>query len=281
MKNSTKMVMALMIRLLAVLMIGCKPGGNEIEERIVLNKGTTVVENGRGLYDTIPYTCIGCAEYLTFEMFEKVKNESSEIVKNNLINPLSFIPLSMDIFIIQEDSLYDFETNNRIDSVLSVITTYKFIGQNAFGAEIRGEQLITFHLVNGVVKDISESIKLEDLKFEDEFINRTLSLFDNNNFIQIIPTKDKGLIVKSSISCVDEGTRLIINLLNGDEIRLVSWNDFNCDGTSYFYWFSRRQIEKLKSSKIESILVIDDQSVGILVPKNNSDYFIQLLNLFN
>lgn len=270
-----------MMCFLTMFMISCGPSGSKTEEKIVLNEGTTIVENGKGLNDTIPFKCIGCKENLSFEIFEKVKNESSKIAKNNLNNPLSFRPLSMDIVIIKEDSLYSFETNKKIDSVLTVITTYKYIGQNAYGTEMSGEQLISFYLVNGIIKDISESIKLEDLKFEDKLINRNLSLSYNNSFIDIIPTKDKSLIVKSSISCVDEGTWLLIKLINGDEIKLVSWNDFNCDGTSYFKWFSKQQIEKLKSNKIESISVVDDKSVAVLVPNNKSDYFIQLLNLYN
>jgi hypothetical protein len=264
-----------------MLIISCNSGGSKSEETQVLNEGSAIIENGKGINDTIPYKCIGCKEYLNLEMFEKVKKESSKIAKKNLNNPLSFIPQSMDIVIIKEDSLYNFETNKKIDSVLTVLTTYKCIGQNAYGTEMNVEQIISFYLVNGAINDISESIKLEDLKFEDKSINRILSLSYNNSFIEIIPTKDKILIVNSSISCVDEGTWLLINLLNGDEIKLVSWNDFNCDGKSYFRWFSKQQIEKLKANKIESISLIDDKSVAIIVPKNKSDYLVQLLNLYN
>ena len=270
----------LILSLLTMLIISCGSNGSKTEEKNVLNEGTTIVENGKGLNDTIPFKCIGCKENLSLEMFEKVKNESSKIAKNNLNNPLSFIPQSMDIVLIKEDSLYSFETNKKIDSVITVLTTYKYIGQNAYGTEMSSEQLISFYLVNGLISDISESVKLEDLKFEEKSINRTLSLSYNTSFIEIIPTKDKSLIVKSSVSCVDEGTWLLIKLLNGDEIKLVSWNDFNCDGTSYFRWFTKQQIEKLKANKIESISVVDDKSVAVIVPKNKSDYFIQLLNLY-
>jgi len=271
----------LILSSLTMFVISCGSNGSKTEEKNVLNEGTTIVENGKGLNDTIPFKCIGCKENLSLEMFERVKNESSKIAKNNLNNPLSFIPQSMDIVIIKEDSLYSFETSKKIDNVLTVLTTYKYIGQNAYGTEMSGEQLISFYLVNGIINDISESVQLENLKFEDQSINRTLSLSYNSSFIEIIPTKDKSLIVKSSISCVDEGTWLLIKLLNGDEIKLISWNDFNCDGTSYFKWFSKQQIEKLKANKIESISVVDDKSVAILVPKNKSDYLIQLLNLYN
>ncbi len=273
-------MIALMMCFVTIFMISCGSCGSKTEEKTVLNEGTTVVENGKGLNDTIPFNCIGCKENLSLEMFEKVKNQSSKTAKTNLNNPLSFKPISMDIILIKEDSLYSFETNKKIDNVITVLTTYKYIGQNAYGTEISGEQLISFSLVNGLIKDISESIKLEDLKFEEKLINRDLSLSYNNSFIEIIPTKDKSLIVKSSVSCVDEGTWLLIKLLNGDEIKLVSWNDFNCDGTSYFRWFSKQQIEKLKTNKIESISVVDDKSVAVIVPKNKSDYFVQLLNLY-
>ena len=281
MKILKLMIMPLTMYFTTILMISCGSSVEKTKEKTVLNEGTTIVENGKGLNDTIPFKCIGCKENLTFEMFEVVKNESSKLAKNNLNNPLSFKPVSMDIVVITEDSLYSFETNSKIDSVKTVLTTYKYIGQNAYGTEISGEQIISFYLVNGAVKDISEEIKLEDLKFEGKSINRTLSISYNDKFIEIIPTKDESLIVESSISCVDEGTWFLIKLLNGDEIKLVSWNDFNCEGTSYFRWFSKQQIEKLKSNKIESISIVDDKSVAVIVAKNKSDYFIQLLNLYN
>jgi len=35
-------------------MISCGPSGSKTEEKMVLNEGTTIVENGKGLNDTIP-----------------------------------------------------------------------------------------------------------------------------------------------------------------------------------------------------------------------------------
>lgn len=271
------MMMALMM-CFAILIIGC---GEKSKKEIVLNEGTVIVQNGKGLNDTIPFTCVGCQENLSFEMFEIVKNENAKRAKDNLINPLSFKSVSMDIVIIKEDSLYDFETNEKIDSVLTVITKYQYIGQNAYGTEISGGHTISFYLVNGLIEDISENIKLENLKFEDEIINRNLYLSHEDGFIDILPTEGKSLIVNTSIGCVDEGTMLFIKLLNGDEIKLNSWNEFNCDGISYFRLVAKEDIEKLKYSPIERISVVDDEYIGISVPKNNSDYFIQLINLYN
>ncbi len=281
MKNLKVMMMTLMMCLMTMFIVSCGQESSKDKEVKVINDGKTFVENGKGNMDTIPYKCIGCSENLTYNMFEDVIKESSKIAKNNLNNPLSFRPISMDIVIVKEDSLYNFDNGKKIDSVITVITTYKYIGQNAYGTELSGEQLLSFTLVNGIVKDISEDIKLEDLKFDEKYINRTLSLSYNNKFIELIPLKDKSLIVKSSVSCVDEGSWLLIELSNGEEIKLISWNDFNCDGTSYFRWFSKTQIEKLKSNKIKSVSLVDDKSVSVLVPKNKSDYFQQLLNLYN
>lgn len=280
MRNLKVMMMTLMMCSLTIFIVSCGSSVTSKEDLKVKNEGTCIVENGKGVNDTIPFKCIGCAENLNIDMFNDVIKESTKIAKNNLYNPLSFKPVSMDIVIVKEDSIYSFETNKKIDSVLTIITTYKYIGQNAYGTELSGEQLISFTLVNGKVSDISEDIKLEDLRFDGEYINRSLSISYNDKFIEFIPLKDKNIIVKSSVSCVDKGSWLLIELLNGDKIKLISWNDFNCNGTSYFRWFSKAQIEKINKSKIKSISLVDDESVSFIVPKNKSDYLQQLLKLY-
>jgi hypothetical protein len=253
-----------------------------LNSKKVMNSGESIVENGRGLPDTITYNCIGCQENLTYEMFELVKVEGSNITKNNLKIPLSFIPISMDIIIIKEDSLFDVSTNKKIDSVLNVTIVYKYIGQNSFGTEMNGDQLVSFTLVKGVVKDISGDIKLKDLKFIGGDINRSLFCSDsyNNSYIKLIPTKDKQFIVTSDIKCVDEDAWLVIKLVNGEEITLISWNRFNCEGILIFNWFSPEQIDKLKKYEIEVISILDRKSTMVLVSKNNRDYFKQLIKLF-
>lgn len=281
MKDLKEIAQLFLSIIVSIFIFSCGSNENKKNAEIVFNEGEALVQNGKGKIDTIPYTCIGCEEYLTFNMFETVKKESSEIAKNNLNNPLSFKPVSMDITIFNEDSLVSFDTNQKIENVKSVFTKYKYIGQNAYGTEMSGEQTVSFYMVNEEVKDISSEIKLPELKFEDDTVNRLLSLSNENSFIKIIPTIDKSLIVMSSLSCVDEGTWLLIKLANGEEIKLVSWNKFNCDGTSYFKWFTKQQVELLKAEKIKSISVVDKKSVVVFVPKNETDYFMLLLSLYN
>ncbi len=266
---------------MTMFVVSCDLKSSKETEPKVINEGKTVTEDSRGNIDTVPFKCIGCSENLDYKMFQNVIKESSKLAKNNLKNPLSFKPISMDIVIVKEDSLYSFDSGKKLDSVITVITTYKFIGQNAYGTEMSGENIFSFKLVKGSVSDISDDIKLKDLKFEGGVINRDLYLKYNNQYIILIPLKDKSIIVESSISCIDEGAWLLIRLSNGQEIKLVSWNDFNCNGKSYFRWFSQSQIMKLKNNKVESVSLIDKKSVAMIVPKNESDYFQQLLNLYN
>lgn len=281
MKNLKVMAMTLMMCLMTMFINSCGSSETKKEKLKVTNDGTTVVENGRGINDTIPFKCIGCVENLNYDMFNSVIKESSKIAKNNLNNPLSFKPISMDIVIAKEDSLYSFETNKKIDSVLTVITTYKYIGQNAYGTELSGEQLISFTLVDGKIKDISEDIKLEDLKFDDKYINRTLSVYNGNDYISVTPTKKKSIIVESSLSCVDEGTIFEVTLLNDEEIEIKSWNDFNCDGLSYFDFYNKSKQDKLKNIGIKYLYIYSrGKSVMVQVPKNKSNYFQQLMNLY-
>lgn len=283
MKRIKLMKAPLIIALIGIILVSCEQSKEKIKEKeVVKNKGEVTVENGKGDLDTISFTCIGCEENLTFELFEDVKKESTKQAKGNLNNPLSFEPIGMEIMIIKEDSLYSFDTGEKIDSVLTVMTTYEYIGQNAYGTKMSGDQLITFNLVEGKVKDISEETKLIDLTFDEKHINRSLSLFNKDEFIKFMPTKKQSIIVESSLSCVDEDATLIITLKNEEEIKKSSWNDFNCDGVSYFEWFSNSQIEKLKESKIKYLFIHSrGESVMIRVPKNESDYLQQLIDLYD
>jgi hypothetical protein len=112
---------------------------------------------------------------------------------------------------------------------------------------------ITFEYVmlDGV-NDQKNEIKLENLSFNEKYINRTLAGYGKNSeFIEFTPTKDKSIIVESSLNCVDERSSFQVTLENDEKIELKSWNDFNCDGTSYFKWFNKSQIDKLKTSRIK------------------------------
>jgi hypothetical protein len=92
---------------------------------------------------------------------------------------------------------------------------------------------------------------------------------------------DKSIIVKSSLSCVEEGSIFQITLDGGDKIEIKSWNDFNCDGTSYFNWFSPKDVEKLKLAKIVSLFFYSDgEATMVDVPQNQRDYFIELFELY-
>lgn len=269
----------LLIFLSIISLQSCK--SDLTKSNIVEDTGAVVVKNGRDLPDTINYTCIGCKSLLTPELFTTIQTEATKKAKNNLNNPLSFIPVSQDITIIELDSLINFETGKKIDSVLSAVVNYSYIGKNAYGTEMGGEQLIYLYLVSGQIKDLSNEIKLQDLKFNDKYINRTLFCSKEDEFIELIPTKDKSIIINSSLGCVDIGANLILTLQDGSEVKILSWNDFNCEGKSYFNPFSQNQVQKLKSSPIKYIHIYSRSKSQLLeVPKNQSDYLQQFFGLF-
>jgi hypothetical protein len=248
----------------------------------VTNSGKITVENGKGEKDTINFQCIGCEENIkTIVLFDKLINEANLLTKNSLNYPLSFVPKSVDLTVIKEDSLYYFESNKKIENVIHVIAKYAYTAKNSYGNELEGEALNSFYIKDENVKDLENEIKLEKLSFVDKYINRTLAGYGKNSeFIEFTPTKDKLILVQSSLGCVDEGSAFQITLENGEVIELISWNDFNCDGTSYFRWYNTSQIEKLKTSRIKYLFIYSrGESVMVTIPKNKSDYFQQLIGL--
>jgi hypothetical protein len=267
----------------AMFLYSCNNANSTKATAKVTNSGKITVENGKGEKDTINFQCIGCEENIkTIEMFDKVVTQANLLTKNSLNYPLSFVPKSVDLTVIKEDSLYYFENNKKIENVILVIAKNSYIGKNSYGNELEGEALNSFYIKDEKVTDLENEIKLENLSFDDKYINRTLAGYGKNSeFIEFTPTKDKSIIVKSSLGCVDEGSAFQITLENDEEIELNSWNDFNCDGMSFFKWFSKPQIEKLKTSRIKYLYIYSrGESVMVIIPKNKSDYFQQLIDLY-
>ncbi len=215
-------------------------------------------------------------------MFDKVVTQANLLTKNSLKYPLSFIPKSVDITVFKEDTIYYFENNKKIENVIRVIAKNSYIAKNLYGNELEGEALNSFYIKDEKVTDLENEIKLVNLSFDGKYINRTLAGYGKNSeFIEFTPTKDKSIIVKSSLNCVDEGSTFQITLENDEEIELKSWNESNCDGTSYFRWFNKSQIDKLKISRIKYLYIYSrGESVMVSIPKNKCDYFQQLIDLY-
>ncbi|MFM1854147.1 MAG: hypothetical protein RL164_1465 [Bacteroidota bacterium] len=249
----------------------------------ISNKGKVTVENGKSEKDTISMTCTGCKEHLqTKKLFDRVVNHAVELTKNQLKFPLSYLPENIELTVIKEDRLIDVESNKPIKDVLQVISEVKYVAKNGYGNELNGEAVHSFYLQNEEFIDLKSRIKLPKLAFEKGYINRDLNCFsDDTDYITFTPLQDKSIIVKSNLSCVEEGSIFQITLEGGDKIEIKSWNDFNCDGTSYFYWFSAKDIEKLKSSKVVTLYFYSEGEAAMIdVPQNQRDYFIQLLALY-
>ncbi len=266
----------------AIFLHSCKDANTEYETVKVRNQGKISVENGKGEKETIDFQCIGCEENIKTEaLFEKLIEEANSLTKKALNFPLSFVPKRADLKVIKQDSLIYFDNNKKIKNVLLITAKYVYLAKNDYGNEFEGEVTNSFYMKDNKVTDLSDDIKLNNLAFDDKYINRTLNGYGKNaDYIEFTPIKDESIILQSSLSCVDEGSSFQITLENNEEIELKSWNAFNCDGTSYFEWFNGSQINKLKTSRIKYLCLNSrGKSIMVSVPKNESDYFQQLFNL--
>ena len=267
------------ILLLVVVVCSCKP--NDTLETIK-DQGKVITKNGKDEIDTISFNCVGCSEYINdISVFNNIIEESRNLIKSDLNYPLSFDPSSLYLTIVKQDSMYYFDSNKKIENLFLIYSDYKYIAKNAYGNELEGKEINTFYLKDNKIIDLEGKIKLENLKFST-VINRTLTgEIHNEDFIEFTPTKDKSIIVNSNLNCVDEETLFMFILENEKEIKINSWNDFNCDGISYFNWFTKEQIEALKKSRLKYMYINSDgESVMVRIPKNQSDYIQQLMMLY-
>jgi len=257
----------------------CKPK----VDNSVKDMGTAIVLDGKGQNDTINYTCVNCEELLNKSSFEKIVTTSTEETRKLMKFPRSFIPLKMEITIIKKDSIFHYETNEKIDGILRVITKYYYAAQNAYGTEAEGDTYVSFYTDTlGNVKNIENLIKLSPLHLKDDGVDRELAIYDDDGDYIKVSVYKKYLVVYSSLSCVDEGASLTIHFDNDEKINLTSWNDFNCDGHSMFYWFNKTQSELLKKHKLKYVSIYSrGKSSFCLVPENERDYFMQLVDLYN
>lgn len=257
----------------------CKPK----VDNTVKNTGTTIVLNGKGESDTINYTCVNCEEYLDKNSFEKIVATSTEEARSLMKFPRSFIPLKMEITICKKDSIFHYETNEKIEGIFRVITKYYYAAQNAYGTEAEGYTYVSFYTDTlGYVKNIGNLIKLSPLQIKGDGVDRELTIFGNKGDYIKVGVYKKYLTVYSSLSCVDEGANLTIHFDNDEKISLTSWSDFNCDGLSMFYWFNEKQIELLNTNKLKYISIYSRGQFSFCsVPENEQDYLMQLVDLYN
>jgi hypothetical protein len=282
-----KKVVLFLVLILGVF-VGCK---NSIK-----NQGEIIVPNGKGEDTKIAYTCDSCHENIqTAEAFNSVIESISKEVKNSLKYPLSFVPQSIDMKISTIIGKYYYSSNEPIENAYYIDYICKYIAKNAYNAESEGEYEGITYIGNGNVVDISKLMRLDSLyiiKSGDrwDIINRSLFLSNekDDDYIKITPqikidgNKNKlYLDVKTSFSCVDEGTKLTFHFVDfseADNLELKSWNDFNCDGKSY-YELNSQQIEHLKGKKVQFISMYYKKSILCFIDSNKQDYFDQLASL--
>jgi hypothetical protein len=280
-----KLLLPIIIALSLILSVCC----TEKKKNEVLDNGKVLVENGRGATDSMPYDCTDCHSNINdTTIFKTIVSAATKKVRNALNYPLSFIPTKLSLTVIKRDSLYYYASDEKIDSVYSILYTYKYIAKNAYGNELEGDYEGFFYLKDGLLTDLSEKIRLTPLSVILEskgmkVLNRNLLIVgDDDDYIKITPYIEKTgeilLNVKSSYNCVDDGTELTLKLENGKEIKLYSWNSYNCDSQSYYNLSSNKQALFL-DSKIKYVSMYYRKTIGGFVDENETDYFQQLVKL--
>ena len=265
-----------------LILIGCKGLTNSKPK--ISNNGVTTVLNGKNEIDSLKFSCDSCYEILQDKsVFDTIIIIATNEAKNMLRNKLSFKPISVNLTIIRQDSVY-YTTGKPIDSLVAVIAKYKCIGKNAYGVEDEVESTSLTYLINNRVTNLDGKIKKKPLSLgEKGTVSRNLSLYaDDGGSMVIQPVKlNDGihLIVTTDKSCVED-SRLNITFIDDEEISAKSWNKFNCNSTSYFR-LSLSNLEKLKTTPIKYVSFSEDELVFCSVPENEKDYFVQFVSLTN
>ncbi len=94
----------------------------------------------------------------------------------------------------------------------------------------------------------------------------------------------RGLRVKSvGIGSCNENDQLILLFDDDTKVALTSWNDFNCDGNSYFDLYSK-EFDSINTKKIKAIRFVNGRSYDSYtyqLKTNEQEYFIRASNLIN
>lgn len=270
--------MNILFRLLPVLIIAAC---NSISEPKFSNNGVVTVLNGRNEVDSLSYKCDSCYEILKDKkVFDTLISIATSDAKAVLRNKLSFLPISVDLKVIPQDSLY-YTSGEKIDSLVTVIANYKCIGKNGYGVEDEVESTSLIYLVNNKVVNLEGKIKMDTLSLQgDGVVSRNLTVYTDDGKITIQPVKIRGdvhLIAVTDESCVEDA-RLKITFTDNEEMSMTSWNKFNCDNNSYFK-ITPAQLKSLESKPISFISFAEDDFLFCSVPENEKDYFIQFVKL--
>ena len=265
--------------ILLVALFSC--GNNLKSGEKFYNTGVTTVLNGKNMNDSLRYRCDSCVEILKDKLvFDTIISIATAEAKERLKNKLSFAPLSVNISVIPQDSSY-YVHGKHIDSLVIVLAEYKCIGKNGYGVEDEVESTSIIYLVNNKVVDLDGKIRKDSLFIRSSgAVNRNLNLYGNAGTIVIQPMNLDGnthLIVTTEESCV-ENTKLRIGFDDKQEISVSSWNDFNCESTSYFR-LNAAELALLKARPIQYVTFSGDEFIFCAVPENETDYFRQYVGL--
>ena len=282
-----KIVYGFVVASFGVSLFSCGSGSTQDKPYKFESNGKVPVKNGKGEIDSVEYTCLGCDSLIKeARLFTSMVSKATEELKGDLNFPETFVPKKIQFIVSQEKGRSYFDNDSLIDDLWLVNVIYDYVANNAYNTPITGEKLIDFYVMAGNIQiDLDKKLKLEPLVFNDEgLINRDLLTTREDTYIIVSPyynekKKTYNLIVKTSQTCVDYRAEFMINFKDKSTLSLFSWNDFNCDATSYFT-LTKKDFIAISEKPVESIgLYSRDDLEMCWLDKNQVDYFIQFAKL--
>jgi hypothetical protein len=260
------------------------------------NEGTVTIKNGKNELVTIPYECTDCEKNSIDEQtFTTIVNEIANSAKNNLRQPLSFVPSNINLTVSINNVMKYYSTKMNVGKVLLVKSTIYYTAKNGFGNELDGKNDDLFYIRNGSVdRELSKQIELSPLVIKDGLYGSTyvdrkfLAINENHEFITISPNIYDGvqLIVKSTL---EEGgwlTTLTFSFAYGEKaygnnLVLESTRDSNEKDKSIAYFnLTKEQINILSNNKISSVNIRNyKKSIYCPTDENQQTYFIEYFKL--
>lgn len=132
---------------------------------------------------------------------------------------------------------------------------------------------------NDMTEDVT-FLTSENLLIKDDEQKKAFSV---RLFIKDDLTIDGLMVLQGGLGSCNEDDLLIILLENGQKIKLKSWNEFNCDGDSWFN-LNDGQVYSLGSSNIKKIYLRNGRTFSSLqkeVEGKYKNYFVTLIDKVN
>jgi len=267
--------------ILFLLLLACNNTTQPNTEKVA-NSGTATVKTAAGTTETFKYTCTGCAENLkNAAELEQLANKTIELVKKEMEMPETLKPVSAEFVVEKRDDLFYWENNKPIENALSVTAYLSYTAQKADGSAISDEGGASFYMKDGKPANLENEIRPDSLA-TDQFgnIKTPLLLFSQNDeeYIVIKPLlASNTLQIEYGKNCLKKEDQLVVTFVDGADYKLQAHNVIGCKA---YFDLTGTIVKQLGRVGVTSVKLVSQKPFTAAVPKNRSDYFMQLAKVY-